>query len=100
MTFYNTTNETNSQLDVFCKRADSQDNLVFDLFMENLPPNKFTPSQVWQLLIRRHSIDRNTPLTSIRRSINTLTKERVLRKLNEKAVGFYGRNEHRWSKYG
>ena len=99
--FYNTTNEVNPQLDVFCKRADSQDNLITDLFLCN-PPRKFTPSQVWQILIKRGSIDAKTPLTSIRRSINTLSgdDEGILRKLQEKIEGPLGRPEHFWIRNG
>ena len=97
--FYNTTNEENPQLDVFCKKADSQDNLITDLFLCD-PPRKFTPSEVWQKLIRIGNIDKDTPLTSIRRSINTLTKEGILRKLDEKRIGFYGRPESCWIRNG
>ena len=96
--FYNTTNEVNPQLDVFCKRADSQDNLITDLFLCD-PPRKFTPSEVWQILIKR-GMSEKTPLTSIRRSINTLTKEGILRKLDEKTEGFYSHPEHYWIKNG
>ena len=98
MSFYNTTGEKNPQLDVFHKKATGQDNLISELFDEN-PLQTYTPSEVWQLLIERGSIHANTPLTSIRRSMNTLTKDDELVKLEWKTkIGFYCRPEHYWTK--
>lgn len=93
--YFNTTNEINPQLDVFRKKAESQDALVEELFSEN-PLQTYTPSEVWQILIKR-GLNENTPLTSIRRSMNTLTKGDVLAKLGWKTKkGYYGKPEHAW----
>lgn len=97
MSFFNTTNEVDPQLNVFCKKAESQDELVEELFNEN-PLQTYTPSEVWQTLIER-GLNEKTPLTSIRRSMNTLTKDDVLVMLEWKTKkGYYGRPEHYWTK--
>lgn len=98
MSYYNTTGETNPQLEVFHKKATGQDNIISELFAEN-PLKTYTPSEVWQLLMERGSIHANTPLTSIRRAMNTLTRDDVLVKLEWKTKsGPYGRPEHCWTK--
>lgn len=93
--YFNTTNEVNPQLEVFHKKAESQDNVIETLFSEN-PLKAYTPSEVWQLLIKRGIIGVNTPLTSIRRSMNTLTKKDLLIKTDTKKTGIYNRKEHVW----
>ena len=98
--YFNTTKETNPQLEVFKKKATGQDNIVAALFSEN-PLQRATPSEVWRVLLKRGSIGAKTPLTSVRRSMNTLTKgdNPALVKLSEqKPKGFYGRKEHYWIK--
>ena len=98
MSYFNTTNEVGSQLDVFRKKAVTQDDVIDELFSEN-PLQTYAPSRVWEILKERGKIGSNTPLTSIRRSMNTLTKSEFLVKLEWKTKkGIYGRPEHLWTK--
>ena len=99
MTYFNTTHETNSQLDVFCKQSNSHDTVIFNLFLEDTR-QIYTPSEVLKKLIDCGKIGPSTPLTSIRRSMTSLTKEGILFKLEEKTIGPYNRPEHYWAVYG
>ncbi len=88
MTFYNTTHETGQILMEFRRCANSQDDQVLDLFCTY---GHATPSEI-------HAMwpDEKTPITSIRRSINTLTKLGKLAKTERKRLSTYGRPEHVW----
>lgn len=94
MSFYNTTGETGQLLMDFKEAARNQDRLVLAVFKASTTP--LTPSQVWKILINNKSIHQATPLTSIRRSINTLTGRMELVKLNKKRPGPMGRPEGYW----
>lgn len=94
MSFYNTTGETGQMLIRFRETAKNQDKLVLAVFKSSETP--LTPSQVWKILINNRSIHEATPLTSIRRSINTLTGRMELRKLTKKRLGPMGRPEGYW----
>lgn len=96
--YYNTTNEVNPQLDVFCKKAVTQDDVIESLFSEN-PLQTYLPDEVHKILIERGSIGKKTPLTSIRRAMTTLTKKGVLVKLHWKTkTSELGRPAHYWTK--
>ena len=79
------------------KAATTQDDLVIWFFKAY--NSGFTPSQVWQNLIMLGKIDRLTPLTSIRRSISSLTDANILEMTKEQKKGVYGRREHVWRLY-
>lgn len=88
MTYYNTTKEKGNTLKNNESKAATQNQRVYELYKKY---NKLSPSAAWQLY---GSPD--TPLTSIRRSINTLTREGKLMKTMNKVSGIYGRNEFIW----
>ena len=90
MTYYNTTKEDGSSLDRYRTSAKKQDAAIRDHFAGNANV-AMTPSVVWSQVF-----DRRVPLTSVRRAITTLTNQGVLRKLDEKGKGPYGRDEHYW----
>ena len=56
--------------------------------------DKLTPSEVY--LIYNVDYKPNTPITSIRRAMNTLTKRGKLVKTDEMKEGEYGKPEHCW----
>ena len=88
-TYHNTTGEKGSQLDLFVKINKKQDQEILDYFKIF---NQFQPSVCWSLFFKSF----NVPLTSVRRSINTLTKAGYLIKTTEKKPGMYGRPEYVW----
>ena len=93
LSFFNTTHETGPQLQACIVIAKNQDDVVLDAFKVK---GKLTPSDCWQYLIRVDRIASNTPLTSLRRSITTLTKKNYLRNTQQKKIGVFGRPENIW----
>ena len=86
--FYNTTNESGSDLAKSYENAKNQDAIVLGLFKKH---GKLSPSQVYKILNEKY------PITSIRRSINTLTANNLIDKTNDMRMGMYGKNEHIWN---
>jgi len=93
--FFNTTHEHGQPLIQSEKKTQTQDELVMWLFRA-FNNNGMTPSKVWSSLIELRKIDRNTPLTSIRRSISTLTKDGQLSATERQEKGHYGKSEGVW----
>lgn len=87
--FYNTTKETGKDLEVCVKKAKTQDEIIYNLFYEG---SKLSPSQIDTILEHRY------PITSIRRSLNTLAKRGMLTRLDVKMLGKYGRKEGLYQK--
>lgn len=94
MSFYNTTQEAGPTLFSFQDLSITQDVAVLQVYRAMRDP--MTPSQAERRLKQLELIGKNTPLTSIRRSINTLTEEGKLRKTTSKVTGPYGRPEYKW----
>lgn len=92
--FYNTTSMIGPNLLSANNQAERQDDIVFEFFKRKKTPH--SPSQVHRILILNKSISISTPLTSIRRSIHTLTKNLRLQKTDIMVDGPYGRKEHTW----
>lgn len=92
-TFHNTTGETGTQLEAFTKVAKSQDELIL-IFARKV--SFFSPSHLHKHLINTKQIDKNTPLTSIRRSITNLTTSGKLIKTSNKINSVYNRPEFVW----
>ena len=86
MTYHNTTEQTGAPLAKYIGAASNQDDIVAAWFKEN---GNGTPSQASGCLP-------NAPLTSVRRSINTLTKDGKLAKTGKQVIGPYGRPECVW----
>ena len=78
--YYNTTNEEGEDLRESWTKTATQDELILALFKEN-PNQSFTPNEIQHLC---DTCDRNWPITSIRRTINTLTKSGNLTKTDTK----------------
>jgi len=96
MTYYNTTHVAGRQRQEFELTAKTQDEKVLELFKRFRSP--LGPSKVLAYYKDSSNTtkDREAPLTSIRRSINTLTKAGELRKTDFKAKGAFGRDEYLW----
>lgn len=90
-TFYNTTSERGQMLMNFEEKSELQDQKVLNFFKTNIHCG-FTPETVHESIF-----DKNTPLTSIRRAINTLKKQGKLIKFEHiKSTGSYGRPVFVW----
>ena len=89
--YFNTTALTADPLDVAQVAASKQNRSVLAIFRAN---GKLTPSQAWPLGL---NFGYAWLLTSVRRSITTLTNAGELVKLEERRVGPYGRQETVWS---
>jgi len=88
--FYNTINETGNELKTSRAKSWGQDERVLGLFME-YPEAKLTPFEVLEFLGLK-----NVPVTSIRRSMNSLTRDGKLEKTNEQKMGNYGKRNYCW----
>lgn len=94
ISYHDTVGETQLSITFFEEKAQAQDDAVYQAFFGQPTAS---PSSIWSYLIDFGYIDKATPLTSIRRSINTLTKKGSLRKTNCKVMGLYGRLECIWT---
>lgn len=88
--FYNTTCETGQDLIHFEIKAKTQEEAVLELFKKF---KRMTASHCFSKYLIGTG-KRNTPLTSIRRSMSNLTKAGHLRQTDKKMKGSYGRNEY------
>ena len=95
MSYHNTTNQTGEQLDIFSVAAKSQDEIVLTFF-SNYPNHDFSPSKLHEYLIKYQLINKDTPLTSIRRALTNLTVAGKLTKTNRTVISRYGRSEYVW----
>jgi len=68
--FYNTTGESGNQLALFTEKAKSQDKAILNFF-KKFPSWSISASDI----LVNQVCNENTPITSIRRSLNTLVKE-------------------------
>ena len=94
MTYFNTTNETPDQVKKFTKINNGQDKKVLSIIRKLDKP--FSASLVFLEFSKhdgRWEIWDNTPITSIRRSINTLKNLDYIEETGIKVKGLYGRNE-------
>ena len=86
--YYNTTNESGRTLKDYQNKAMSQDIRIMLFFKQN-DRAQLCASQVMNMVFG----DR-TPITSVRRSLNTLENNGVLIKAFAQRRGPYGRSEH------
>ena len=87
--YYNTLGHEGDELRTYKRRAFNQDKVIHQ-FMLLFPCDGYTPSEVNRIVLP------GTPVTSVRRSINTLTRQGKLVKTSEQRVGPYGRPETVW----
>ena len=85
--YYNTTNETPDQVKKFTKINNGQDKKVLQRIMQINKP--FGASYIYL----NYDFFESAPLTSIRRSINTLKNLDYIEETGNKTEGMYGRWE-------
>ena len=86
-------------LDRLTEKIQSQKNLnqedIIYLIFKKSTFKKLSASEVWQYYSETLSrVNKNIPLTSIRRGISNLMREGYLIKTNETRAGIYGKPEH------
>ena len=86
MSYYNTTRETGSELRNNIQTAKTQDEKIKAIISGFNGPFSFKD------IYRHYSIE-HTPITSVRRSINTLKNERFIRDTGEMVMGIFSRKE-------
>lgn len=94
MSFFNTTSLFGPELQEAKAKALSQDEMVLEAFRRIDMP--MGPSMVYKYLLNKGQITTKTPITSLRRSITTLTKEGRLIKTGKLVMGNFGQKEHQW----
>jgi len=87
--YHNTLAHEGEKLRNYEQKAMTQDEVILEVFT-NWGVVDFTPSEM-----RRFALT-GAPLTSVRRSMNTLTKQGKLIKTDETRMGPYGRPETVW----
>ena len=90
--FYNTINLAAKELTEAERKALTQDQRVLRWFIEHVPRFSAGPSEVHYRVF-----DENTPLTSVRRAMTSLTNRGDLIKLTVMTIGDYGKPEHLWT---
>lgn len=91
MSYFDTTHQEAEQLKEYKLKAGSQDKIIAEYFRDN-PGKLITP---WEVL-RYAKLKPDTPITSVRRSMNTLTNAGILEKTGFKQVGRFARESYCW----
>ena len=89
--YYNTTSLQGPTLFDSIRTAINQDELILEYFRK-YPDSLFSPCDIWKSLFP----DGKVPITSIRRSINTITKDGLLIKTDQYKNGIYGKKCFMW----
>ena len=87
--YYNTTRQKGENLQLSIAQAGAQDERVLGFFKK---VKSASASFVWSREFKGEMV----PITSVRRSINTLTKQGFLEKTPDKVQGIYGKPEYIW----
>lgn len=88
--YYNTNKLSGNDLKEATAKNLSQNQIVLAAFRK-YPGAKLSPDFIWQRVFNQ-----SIPITSVRRSLSTLTKAGRLRKTDSMSIGFYGAPVHRW----
>ena len=97
MTYSNTNDETGAELQASRQQTSKQKTEVLAVF-ETYPTTPLTPDQIHDFIIENSVVkgSNSWPITSIRRAITDLTKDRKLYKTSIKKMGSYGKRVHCW----
>jgi len=87
--YYNTTNEKDGILNASRVRAATQDVMIHTIFKNNA--GRFLTA--WDIYAM---LSDSTPITSIRRAMNTLTKHNKIIKTDRMLMGAYGKKCFSW----
>ena len=88
MTFYNTIEETGSELAESHAKAKTQEKKILLCFHDQ--GNPLSASVFCEMVNDAY------PITSIRRALTDMTNQGDLEKTDKKVMGRYGKREHQW----
>ena len=88
MSYYNTTQETGTELVLSHQKAKSQDDAIYQYFVST--GKALSPSMVL------NELGLNCPITSVRRAMSNLTKQGKIFKTKQNTMGMYGKRECLW----
>ena len=88
MSYYNTTQETGTELVLSHQKAKSQDDAIYQHFVST--GKALSPSMVL------NELGLNCPITSVRRAMSNLTKQGKIFKTKQNTLGMYGKKESLW----
>ena len=88
MSYYNTTEETGSELAESHAKAKTQEKKILLCFHDQ--GNPLSASAICDMLNDAY------PITSIRRALTDMTNQGDLEKTDKKVMGRYGKKEHQW----
>ena len=91
--YYNTNKEKSNTLKRSRERANTQEEIILDLFKRN-PNFHMTPFDIQEALTNFYELD--APITSVRRAITDLTTEDRMIKTDIMKKGKYGKEVHCW----
>lgn len=86
MSYYNTTQETGKELKTYQQQTRTQDQIIKGMIDKLNKP--FSPKDIY----KAYPI-MNTPLTSIRRTLNTLKKQGYIIETGNRVNGLFNRSE-------
>ena len=98
MSYFNTTNETGTLLQLYESKAKTQEEIILEMFKKH---KELSPT-ILEKLLQAEGI--YWPITSIRRALTVLASDHILYNTNDqyiektdrKTYGNYGRKEHIW----
>ena len=93
--YYNTNQETGSNLKSSRSKTETQEKVVYELFTMNRN-SYITPYEVSEALSAMRMLGANAPITSIRRAMTNLTIEGKLTKTSRRKMGPYGKKCFCW----
>lgn len=91
MSYYNTTHKAGDDERRYRRKAAQQDEQIHAFFRQH-PGKEFTPFEVLDAVFANGP----TPITSVRRAMNTLTSAGVLTKTSNKRPGPFGKPNYTW----
>tara|TARA_B110000483_G_C17733867_1_gene365799 strand:+ start:243 stop:533 length:291 start_codon:yes stop_codon:yes gene_type:complete len=86
--YYNTTNESAEQLEMFESKAKTQSEIIMK-FLSSKPSAEYGASQLLSIVFKD-----TIPITSVRRSISNLVRQNKLIYSGGTRQGLFGRNEN------
>lgn len=91
---HNTTHESGQLLLDYQEQAKSQEEAIYRLFQQR-PDQMLTPFEVKKII--DFMMQKDIPITSIRRAMTDLTKEGKLRRTKAKVIEQYNRPNYYWT---
>ena len=90
MSYYNTTSEEGQLLKLYREKALTQDEILYNFFSK-YKHQSFTPYEIQKKVFNGFA-----PITSVGRSLNTLTNQNKIKMTGEKRKGQFNRDVNCW----